>query len=81
MKARAVIFYLLRVFGSFVGGVVLLLLFVLLCFIIFGWLCCKNSQSVIITPLRSLKLRRVVYPCIVTPRPSNGGSTRRTSSF
>ena len=37
MKPRAVIFYLLRVFGAFVGGIVLLLLFVLSCFIIFGF--------------------------------------------
>jgi len=37
MKSGAVIFYLLRVLGAFVGGAVLLLLFALLCFIIFGF--------------------------------------------
>ena len=37
MKSKAVFFYLLRVFGAFAGGAVLLLLFVLLCFIIFGF--------------------------------------------
>ena len=37
MKSSPVFSYLLRVFGAFVGGAVLLLLFVLLCFIIFGF--------------------------------------------
>jgi hypothetical protein len=37
MKSRALFSYLLRVFGAVVGGVVLLLVFVLLCFIFFGF--------------------------------------------
>lgn len=37
MKSRAVVLYLLRVVGAFVGGAALLLLFVLACFIIFGF--------------------------------------------